>query len=102
MAVLQQHVTGRDCSCSVCSLTRRHLDGEVGDSDLANAVALFRAQPEALDGTLFDSFGAVLDCAGVSTASRQLVAEYLQLVVQHCSGREVLTMLMAVLDSAAM
>ena len=72
------------------------------ECELANAVALFRAQPEAVDDTLFESFGPVMDCAGVSSASSQLVAEYLQLVSEHCSGREVLTMLMAMLDTAAM
>lgn len=64
---------------------------------LTSAMLAFEADREALDRTLFDIFGIVVQCAGSQCCS--LVQLYLQLVSDHCSGREVMTLLMSSLDS---
>lgn len=64
---------------------------------LSNAVLAFETDPEALDRTLFDVFGTVVHFA--SSECCNLVQRYLQLVSDHCSGREVMTLLMSSLDN---
>ena len=66
---------------------------------LAEAVFTFETDSQALDRTLFDVFGTVVQCA--SCQCHSLVQLYLQLVTDHCSGREVMTLLMATLDCTA-
>ena len=66
---------------------------------LAEAMLTFEKDSLALDRTLFDVFGTVVQCA--SCQCHSLVQLYLQLVTGHCSGREVITLLMATLDSIA-
>ena len=63
---------------------------------LAEAVSAFETNHEALNRALFDVFGSVVQCASLQCYS--LVQLYLQLVVDHCPGREVMTLIMATLD----
>ena len=67
---------------------------------LTNAMLVFEADREALDLTLFDVFGTVVQCA-TSAQCCSLVQLYLQLVSDHCSSKEVLTLLMSSLDNAS-
>ena len=67
---------------------------------LTKAMVAFEADREALDTTLFDIFGTVVQCAS-SALCCSLVQLYLQLVSDHCSSREVLTLLMSSLDNSS-
>lgn len=67
---------------------------------LTKAMLAFEADREALDTTLFDMFGTVVQCANTAQCC-SLVQLYLQLVSDHCSSREVLTLLMSSLDSTS-
>ena len=62
---------------------------------LANLIGAFEQDHAALDRTLFDSFGKVVQCADIAYSLVQL---YLQLVTEYCSSREVMTLLMSSLD----
>lgn len=76
---------------------QRKEDWQLCKELLTNAMLAFEADSEALDTTLFDVFGMVVHCAS-SAQCCSLVQLYLQLVSDHCSSREVLTLLTASLD----
>lgn len=76
---------------------QQHNDRPLCQEILSNAVLAFETDPEALDRTLFDVFGTVVHCA--SSECCNLVQRYLQLVSDHCSSREVMTLLMSSLDN---
>lgn len=105
MSATASHVPEVDCTCPICQLVQTlsaaqsSLSPDATQNQLESAVSLFRKQPDILDGTMFDSLAPIVDCANVSSSCSQLVADYLQLVIKHCSGREVLTILMATLDA---
>lgn len=107
MAAVCSHVSTAG-ACPACRLTRLlcAADSEYSaadvESQLAAAVAFFQHRPDALDETLFDCLGPIVNCARLSTTVICMVEAYLQLVVEHCSGREVLTLLMAILDAEMM
>lgn len=101
------HISGSDCACPACCLTQARLTTH-SDRDLdslaiqlRNALVLFRGQPEALDETLFDCFAPIVEFANLSQPISKLVDDYIHLVLAHCSGREILTLLMATLDAAS-
>ena len=106
MAAVCSHVSNTAGACPACRLTRLLADSDYSaadvESQLAAAVAFFQHQPDALDETLFDCLGPIVNCARLSTTVSRMVEAYLQLVVEHCSGREVLTLLMAILDAEMM
>lgn len=100
------HDEDAKCTCSACQL--HQLATFPGGQDsaqcqtwLSAAIRFYEKHLGVLDQTLFEAFGPAVSCANLSPACNVLVEEYLQLVVEHCSGREVLTMLMALLDAAA-
>lgn len=66
---------------------------------LTDILSGFDADHEALDRSLFDVFGTVVSC--VSCQCFNLVQQYLVLVADHCSGREVMTVLMSRIDATA-
>lgn len=79
---------------------QRNGDWQLCQEILTNAILAFDADREALDSTLFDIFGTVVQCAR-SAQCHSLVQQYLQLVSDNCSGREVLTLLMSALDNTS-
>ena len=79
---------------------QRKEDWHLCKNILTNAMLAFEADREALDTTLFDIFGTVVQCAS-SAQCCSLVQLYLQLVSDHCSSREVLTLLMSSLDNTS-
>lgn len=101
------HRSGSDCACPACCLTQArplaHNDQDLESlaTQFQNALMSFREQPEALDETLFDCFARIVELANLSQSTSKLVDEYIHLVLGHCSGREILTLLMATLDAAS-
>lgn len=79
---------------------QRNEDWKLCQEILTSAMLAFDADRQALDATLFDIFGTVVQCAS-SAQCHSLVQLYLQLVSDHCSGREVLTLLMSALDNTS-
>ncbi len=91
-------------SVAISRLTES-LDAAQRDTDAAqcqelliDALNAFRSNHLALDTTLFELFGPVAACADLSDTCSSLTQAYLQLMSDHCSGREVLTLLMSTLD----
>jgi len=68
---------------------------------LGNAMIELQTDSTALDHTLFDIFGSIVRCADLSGPIESLVQAYLQLVLEKCAGREVLTLLMSTLDCSS-
>jgi len=68
---------------------------------LGNAMIELQTDSTALDHTLFDIFGSIVRCADLSGPIESLVQAYLQLVLENCAGREVLTLLMSALDCSS-
>ncbi|KAL0029559.1 hypothetical protein WJX79_004304 [Trebouxia sp. C0005] len=68
---------------------------------LGNAMIELQTDHAALDHTLFDIFGSIVRCADLSGPVESLVQAYLQLVLEKCAGREVLTLLMSTLDCSS-
>ena len=68
---------------------------------LGNAMIELQTDHAALDHTLFDVFGSIVRCADLSGPIESLVQAYLQLVLEKCAGREVLTLLMSTLGCSS-
>ncbi|KAL0053374.1 hypothetical protein WJX82_004863 [Trebouxia sp. C0006] len=68
---------------------------------LGNAMIELQTDHAALDHTLFDVFGTIVRCADLSGPIGSLIQAYLQLVLEKCTGREVLTLLMSTLDCSS-
>ena len=79
---------------------QRNEDWRLCTEILTDAMLAFKADLEALDTTIFDVFGTVVQCSS-SAQCCSLVQLYLQLVSDHCSSTEVLTLLMSSLDNTS-
>ena len=80
---------------------QRESNPETCERLLRNALVALRADPESVDNSVFEMLGPIVGCAGVSSICNELAREYLQMVTKFCSGREVLTVVMAQVDSRA-
>lgn len=105
--VARQLAADADSTTAISRLTegldsaQRNFDTDRCQHLIGDALFELQSDHDALDVSLFDIFGSVVRCADLPGPNCSLVQAYLQLVLENCTGREVLTVLMSALDASS-